>query len=1094
MVYWVYDNENIISTLDLNSRDKLKKGKIYKCINPNCTSELYFTNGYSKKNNSQVSSHFKHKNLNTSCQVKKIFDKNIENYSSKFFKKWIHIAQNNNLNRCNVYENNIMIDIINYNSSKYLINNNLMSERSVDSIYKNKINNLLLSGYNRQCNIYEIDNEFYIDFLCKNDIPNFDDMNTNIYIDYDKNKIVKLLRNNDFKFDDKIKNIILYIKNNSLLNMPNLVNSRLLKIDLIDIYDFVKQNFDVDYGHSHNIENIKINTDINDLINAITNTINAKNNVNYSKKEIYDYIEKEIYDSCVDLKNNNIMDNTLFRDENLIEGMKIYFEFYKISTENITHLVDSINKKQIATKDNYIIHSQIKGLLRLDINKINNDSIKLLFDNNALLSFNKDKGYIDIIKGWYIISYLKKIGLDKKLILQNLHKYPLLKKKIDKHGYNIDDNIYILCTMFDFQDIDKIFLKNNNIYDKRRIDTAIKFFLKEKIYYVDDSEIKNVLCKKLDIDFNKLNHIFQTYTVRANNAGDKFLMNICVDNKYCNYENIIKKFLNKLLTKSSNLFTTINTINHFNQDLYDSQQDSMLYAINEPISIITGGPGTGKSHVISRIYNYYLKINRHINVLAFTGTAVKVIKDKIKNNLENKNAKEDHLDNICTIDSFIIKNNKKNKKNKNNNIEIIIIDEFSMVSLKLFYKLVNVLANCNKLSKLIIVGDPNQLPSIDVGNILFDFLNYGKNILTDNFLENEYYFLDQYSSGCIKSTNLIENKRSNNLKIPKSSDYILNNNFEQLKEYLLLHDLWKKSKTFFDEKINTIIHEINQTMILCNNKKKEYGSNDINKKIKKILNKTDQKFCPNDRIMCIKNMDIDDYKFYNGDLFHIKDIDANNILIIDGSNTEYKISQCEMINFKLCWAMTIHKSQGKEWNNVYIFLNDSSKSILNKNILYTAITRAKKNFTLICDEYTLKKCINNNINMAITLLPFKNRFHNNLVVNKDTGEKNDGSNKINLINNTELKTTDAEDKCRDTNMINLTNNVKLKIEENNDKLKMVNRINTAEPNITNIEEKIYNFDMANRINNMEPSVANNVIIDHPKLTKTKTVSISDWIK
>ena len=294
---------------------------------------------------------------------------------------------------------------------------------------------------------------------------------------------------------------------------------------------------------------------------------------------------------------------------------------------------------------------------------------------------------------------------------------------------------------------------------------------------------------------------------------------------------------------------------------------------------------------------------------------------------------------------------------KNNDYKIIVIDEMSMVSLKIFNEFINKInefPNC----VLLVLGDTNQLPSIECGDVLNNL------VLSDSFnlVELKEIFRSESKGLLVAQNNILDFKPL--LENMPNND----NSFKWIKEDPKNTDIFLKVLDDFKE-LPLIITSTNKVVNDYQNIiKYKYNIDYSNKKSTIINNIT---FHEDDYIMIKKN----DYDkgLTNGMIGEIKSIkrikdnepssskkEITILEILFDGEEENKVINSEILeDMNLGYIMTIHKSQGSESSNVIILLDEASK-INTMNLLYTAITRSKKKCILISEEKTIETIINEN--------------------------------------------------------------------------------------------------------------------------------------
>lgn len=396
-------------------------------------------------------------------------------------------------------------------------------------------------------------------------------------------------------------------------------------------------------------------------------------------------------------------------------------------------------------------------------------------------------------------------------------------------------------------------------------------------------------------------------------------------------------------------------------ELAQNQKEAVCEALRNNLLIITGGPGTGKTTVIKTIISAFEKLNKKVILAAPTGRAAKRISE-----LTRKNAKTIHR----LLELTYHKNQKPEfEKNAQNPLicDVVIVDEMSMTDTLLFQAL---LCALKESTRIIMVGDCDQLPPVGAGNVLKDLIMTKaiKRITFDEiFRQNENSQIVTNAHRILKGDILEYNG--------KNSDFFFMASTETQETKKLINELLTKRLPKF---LNTTPDKI---QVLTPMRKTSLGSVDLNKSIKTVVNPIKKgditknangySFSVGDRVMQTKN----DYDvvwkskyesgegIYNGDMGIITAINNKNstmtILFDDEKTVEYEFSRLE--NLELSYAITVHKSQGSEFDAVIIPLVYGYEQLMSRNLLYTAITRAKKFVCIVGTKACVEKMIANDI-------------------------------------------------------------------------------------------------------------------------------------
>ena len=396
-------------------------------------------------------------------------------------------------------------------------------------------------------------------------------------------------------------------------------------------------------------------------------------------------------------------------------------------------------------------------------------------------------------------------------------------------------------------------------------------------------------------------------------------------------------------------------------ELAQNQKEAVCEALRNNLLIITGGPGTGKTTVIKTIISAFEKLNKKVILAAPTGRAAKRISE-----LTRKNAKTIHR----LLELNYHKNQKPEfEKNAQNPLicDVVIVDEMSMTDTLLFQAL---LCALKESTRIIMVGDCDQLPPVGAGNVLKDLIMTKaiKRITFDEiFRQNENSQIVTNAHRILKGDILEYNG--------KNSDFFFMASTETQETKKLINELLTKRLPKF---LNTTPDKI---QVLTPMRKTSLGSVELNKSIKTVVNPIKKgditknangySFSVGDRVMQTKN----DYDvvwkskyesgegIYNGDMGIITAINNKNstmtILFDDEKTVEYEFSRLE--NLELSYAITVHKSQGSEFDAVIIPLVYGYEQLMSRNLLYTAITRAKKFVCIVGTKACVEKMIANDI-------------------------------------------------------------------------------------------------------------------------------------
>lgn len=547
----------------------------------------------------------------------------------------------------------------------------------------------------------------------------------------------------------------------------------------------------------------------------------------------------------------------------------------------------------------------------------------------------------------------------------------------------IKENPYTLANEFigiGFKTADKIAYKLGvGINSPFRIKAGIKHCLNMSIsngnVCVYKEELIEMSQKLLQVSGTEIDNIVMEMQIEKSLIQEKIQeKTVIYSNSLFYSENYVAKKLLELsmntLDKSKNILNEIIEIEkNTNIKLAEKQREAVIESMFKGVLVITGGPGTGKTTTINTIITLLNKEGYVIELAAPTGRAAKRMSEAT-----GMEAKTIHR--LLGINFLSDNSNRQTfEKNEDDPIEadVIIIDESSMVDITLMF---NLLKAIDIGTRLILVGDVDQLPSVGPGNVLKDIIN----------------------SNCIKVVCLEEIFRQ-----ARESAIIMNAHRINKGEYPKLNE---KNKDFFFVKRNLIddvvtgildltinrlpkyikCDTIKDIQILTPMRKSAIGAINLNQTLQESLNpKSEDKkeyqyrsttFREGDKVMQIKNnynmkwtvynnmnfKEDEGLGVFNGDEGIIKGINLSletiTVSFDDGKIVNYDFSQLDEL--ELSYAITIHKSQGSEYKVVIIPVHSGPPMLLSKNLLYTAVTRAKSLAVLIGIEDTLYKMVDNN--------------------------------------------------------------------------------------------------------------------------------------
>lgn len=407
----------------------------------------------------------------------------------------------------------------------------------------------------------------------------------------------------------------------------------------------------------------------------------------------------------------------------------------------------------------------------------------------------------------------------------------------------------------------------------------------------------------------------------------------------------------------------ISMFEDFNNITYDEKQRAAIeIAVNKGILILTGGPGTGKTTTVKGIISLMKSRGMKVALAAPTGRAAKRMSE-----LTGCDAKTIHrLLEVEYKDGSTEPSFSHNLKNPLD-CDAVIVDELSMVDVTVFSALLDALPlSC----RLIMVGDTNQLPPVGAGNVLGDLIKSG---LID------VISLDKVFRQALKSM-IVKNAH----KVVSGNMPAFDNADEKTDFFLLKESSrYKAPKKIIDLVTERIpvgygFDPITEIQVLSPGKKGEAGTENINALLQQRLNppspdKAELRIMgyvlrEGDKVMQIKNNydvpwfrdDEDSKGVFNGDIGVLTKIDkANDIINVRFDDREAMYSIENAKELELAYAMTVHKSQGSEFEAVVLSVINTPSKLAYRNLLYTAITRAKNLLVIVGNEGVIEQMVNN---------------------------------------------------------------------------------------------------------------------------------------
>ncbi len=719
------------------------------------------------------------------------------------------------------------------------------------------------------------------------------------------------------------------------------------------------------------------------------------------QNEVNSYTIADMYVDEIDGKEDNIITVVGYLPF-VVEGdeLKVYGKFVEHKEYGRQFKIDTFEKlmpQTLEALERYLGNGMIKGVgpatARKIVDLFKEDTIDIIKNEPKKLAkikgITKEKAleisesFIEHFEVWQIVGFLERFGIGAENA----------KKVYDELGIEaieqIEANPYILIDIargVDFKQVDKMAMDlGMDINNDKRIKSGIKYALIRITYNGHCCTLKENLIEYVrsllgvniqDIEDNLINLKTLGEVIEEQRNDEETW--IYLASFYQTEQSIAKRI--KFLNNSKNI-KYIRTINKElekyelldNIDLSEKQKEAVKAVNDNNVTIITGGPGTGKTTIIRAIIEIYKSKGNKVVLCAPTGRAAKRMTETTGEEASTLH----RLLEIGKFDENIFLKQKQEYQGTPIDADLVIVDEMSMVDMFLMNYLVSSLYQG---TKLILVGDSDQLPSVGPGSVL-------KDLIESETIETIH--LDKVFRQAAKSQIVVNAHRVN-----EGKDFLSKDELEE-----------DSKKDFF------VINETNQEKILsqvislCTGRLQNYGDYDffqniqvltptkkgmlgtkeLNSYLQNVLNpedgfKKEKKangviFRVGDRIMQVKNnYDIyweregrsgAEYEvgsgIFNGEIgtiIDINELEKNVIVRFDDEKVAwYEFSELEQLEHS--YAVTIHKAQGSEYDVVIMCIPKAAPILLTRNLLYTGITRAKDLLIIIGDKNIVNYMIQN---------------------------------------------------------------------------------------------------------------------------------------
>ena len=606
------------------------------------------------------------------------------------------------------------------------------------------------------------------------------------------------------------------------------------------------------------------------------------------------------------------------------------------------------------------------GVNAVELIRINKD----VLDQTNLTKKQKKTIYEGIINDHnsqeiviYLLSHGISINMAHKIVsalgptaLDQIKNNPyILMEKVERIGFKKNDTFALsigvlptslirlkAATSFILQEA--IYNTGDSYISKIKLYEAMTSYLKQELDHELFENLLKTLVENKKIHIDEQNNIFDYLMYRQENTLAEEIVKLLKGIR--NPNKPLKKYSNNQLDQAFKKVQETTSI-----DYNKEQLTAIRSAFTEPLTIITGGPGTGKTTIVNAILKMYVELNNNqtavINdtaLLAPTGRAAKRM-------METTSVSAMTIHRYLGYQGGNIFTHSRSNPTSS---KLVIIDESSMMDIQLAYRLFTAL---DPDARVIIVGDIDQLPSVGPGQVLKDLIDT-KEIKTIRL--NKIHRQAENSSIIKLAHSINEGYIPENILSKFPDRIFIQTNNELLPQ--MLKDLITKTI----EKGKNIATEV---QILIPMYRGEVGINEINNVVQELVNPFTHELNEvkhfgrilrlNDKVIQLVNRS--DKKIMNGEIGFIDRINYDQgkfdklVVRYDNQKVSYNFDELEDIN--LAYAISVHKAQGSEFDIVIMPITTKHFIMLKRKLIYTAITRAKKTLMLIGDVTALRKGI-----------------------------------------------------------------------------------------------------------------------------------------
>ncbi|MBW2580291.1 MAG: ATP-dependent RecD-like DNA helicase [Deltaproteobacteria bacterium] len=380
--------------------------------------------------------------------------------------------------------------------------------------------------------------------------------------------------------------------------------------------------------------------------------------------------------------------------------------------------------------------------------------------------------------------------------------------------------------------------------------------------------------------------------------------------------------------------------------LAERQVEAIRAAVEDKVLVITGGPGTGKTTIIHAVLKIFAKLGVNIMLAAPTGRAAKRMSEAT-----GHEAKTIHR----LLEYSMRRGGFQRNQERPLTCDLLIVDEASMMATTLMHHLLKAVPS---EATFILVGDVNQLPSVGAGNVLKDIIDSG----AAKVVELNEIFRQARESSIIVNAHRINSGELPTIETPDrpEQDFYF---IEQEDPDEVLRIILELAKERIPRRFG--FDPLDDIQVLTPMHKGVVGAENLNAELQEKLNPGEEgitrggvQFRVNDKVMQIRNNY--DKEIFNGDIGRIKSIDSINqevMIVFDTGEVSYGYSELDEV--VLAYAISVHKSQGSEYPAVILPVLTQHYILLQRNLIYTAVTRGRKLVVLVGTKKALSIAVNN---------------------------------------------------------------------------------------------------------------------------------------